>query len=335
MPTVTRAVPALLAALLPLLVGGCLSAPWVSPHETVITPREGYLEGAGGARIFYKVAGSGPDTVVAIHGGPGGNMGNFGTDLEPLTRNHVVIFWDQRGGGRSELPADTALLDARHSVGDLDALRRYFRMEKMTLLAHSFGPVLAARYAQEHPERVARMILVGSIGPSKRFADEYGRRFYGRMDTALARQTFMTVKALMDGTAPDPAATCREYERLQAQAGEARGEPKRGTGTNCDAPADALKYSFAWTSRITYASYGAWDYTTGALSNVTAPVLVIRGETDPTPLESDQAWARAVPNGRLLVITGAGHAPHAERPDVFFPAVEAFLAGGWPEGVER
>jgi proline iminopeptidase len=62
-------------------------------------------------------------------------------------------------------PADTALRDARYFVEDLDALRRHFGLERMNLLAHSFGPVLAARYAQAYPDRVARMIFMGAIGP--------------------------------------------------------------------------------------------------------------------------------------------------------------------------
>jgi proline iminopeptidase len=73
---------------------------------------KGYLAGGGGARIFYRVVGRGSDTIVAIHGGPGGDMNNIAPDLERLAHRHTVIYYDQRGGGRSELPADTALLDA-------------------------------------------------------------------------------------------------------------------------------------------------------------------------------------------------------------------------------
>src|SRR5919106_2293557 len=72
-------------------------------------PAQGYLTGAGGAQIFYQVAGSGDDTVVVVHGGPGAGINDTRPDLEPLAQDRVVIFYDQRGGGRSELP-DTMLL---------------------------------------------------------------------------------------------------------------------------------------------------------------------------------------------------------------------------------
>ncbi|HEV2863359.1 MAG TPA: alpha/beta hydrolase [Pyrinomonadaceae bacterium] len=59
-----------------------------------------------------------------------------------------------------------------------------------------------------------------------------------------------------------------------------------------------------------------------------APVLVVHGEADPIPVASSEAWARAFPNGRLLLVKGAGHLPQVEQPEVFFGAVEAFLKGG-------
>ena len=61
-----------------------------------------------------------------------------------------------------------------------------------------------------------------------------------------------------------------------------------------------------------------------------APVLIIHGEADYLPLGGSRSWAAAMPNARLLVIPGAGHLPQGERPDIFFPAVETFLKGGWP-----
>lgn len=65
---------------------------------------------------------------------------------------------------------------------------------------------------------------------------------------------------------------------------------------------------------------------------ILAPTLVVHGAEDPMPLPGSAEWARAFPRGRLVVIPGAGHFPHAERPEQFFPAVETFLAGGKTTG---
>ena len=46
---------------------------------------------------------------------------------------------------------------------------------------------------------------------------------------------------------------------------------------------------------------------------------------DIVPLEGSEAYERLIPDARLLHLPGVGHYPHLERPDVFFPAVDAFL----------
>lgn len=299
--------------------------------RSATTLGEGYLAGSGGVRIFYRVVGNGPDTIVTIHGGPGGDMDNIAPDLERLATRHVVIYYDQRGGGRSELPADTILLHARYFVEDLETLRRHFGLGRMNLLAHSFGPVLAARYAQEHPDHVARMIFVGAIGPRRADAASYGRTMYARMQPATRDSIIALVEALLTGAAPDPVITCRAYEQLMHRAALEEGDSTTPKGGSCTAPPEAVKYAHRYTSQVTFASLGKWDYT-GALGRVSAPLLVIYGDRDPSPVSSQRAWAAALPQGRLLVIPGAGHGPHVGRPDMFFPAVDTFLSGRWPGG---
>jgi proline iminopeptidase len=62
------------------------------------------------------------------------------------------------------------------------------------------------------------------------------------------------------------------------------------------------------------------------------PRLVIQGEKDFIPMNGSREWVAGNPNARLLVIPAVGHFPHVEAPETFFPAVETFLRGGWPEG---
>ena len=71
------------------------------------------------------------------------------------------------------------------------------------------------------------------------------------------------------------------------------------------------------------------------MTAVSAPALIIHGVADYVTGEGSRQWARALPNGRLLLIEGAGHLSQAERPDVLFPAIDTFLAGRWPEGARR
>ena len=80
-----------------------------------------------------------------------------------------------------------------------------------------------------------------------------------------------------------------------------------------------------------YESLGEWDWR-NELSSLLMPVLTIQGQQDPIPMNSAKEWVEILPNARLLKIPSAGHVPFVEQSDIFYPAVEQFLNGEWPEG---
>jgi proline iminopeptidase len=162
-----------------------------------------------GVGLWYSDTGKG-SPVIVIHGGPGMDHATLAADLLPLAQHHRVIYYDQRGGGRSTLPADPALLTIDHHVRDLEALRQHLGLEKVTLVAHSFGPAIAGLYAIGHPERVERMIFIGPIPPRKgKFFEEFGATLGGRLTEAQKKRGEELQKAFE--TSNDVAAVCREY----------------------------------------------------------------------------------------------------------------------------
>ena len=172
----------------------------------------GYIAGAGGVRLFYRVEGSAPDTVVVLHGGPGLNLEGLRPDLRPLTPRHTLLYLDQRGSGRSEMP-DTLRLTAELMVEDLEAVRRTLSLERLTLLGHSWGAGLAVLYAARYPGRVGLMVLVGPIPPRLHpYMDQYIAGQEARRDSAESARS-----AVLDSlwaTAPDPYPPCRESTRI-------------------------------------------------------------------------------------------------------------------------
>jgi proline iminopeptidase len=96
-----------------------------------------------------------------------------------------VIFYDQRGAGRSTLPRDTTVLTAAAQVNDLDAIRRHFKVDRVILVAHSYGPLLAASYAIAHPEHVRAMVFFGPVPPHRGdFWQRFGKTMRTRTDSA-------------------------------------------------------------------------------------------------------------------------------------------------------
>lgn len=283
---------------------------------------------ADGARLFYRVVGRGADTLIAVHGGPGVDLESIAGDFAPLGARHVVIFYDQRGTGRSTLPRDTARLTAAQQVDDLDAVRRHFGLARVTLVAHSYGPLLAASYAIAHPAAVRRMVFFGAVPPRRGdFWTRFGATMNARLDSAARGRLADAQRRLADPTA-DARAACRDY--WAAAIPPRLAEPARTLSLVrsdlCASDPAGIRYGLTVTNRVVMASYGDWDLT-APLRAVPAPTLVVHGEEDAIPIALVAAWTTALPHATLLRVPRAAHFPYAERPDVVWPAVERFLAG--------
>lgn len=279
------------------------------------------IDAGDGVRLWYTTRGHGTPLIV-IHGGPGMDHNSLAADLQPLERNHRVVYYDQRGGGRSTL---TGRLSIDDHVRDLEALRRQLGLEKVTLLAHSFGPAIAALYAIRYPDRVDRMIFLGAIPPRKAtFFEDYGTAMTARM-TEEQRRRQGELQAMFADEAANTVAVCREYWSIGTPPRVARSLPPSLVRSDfCTASPEAIRFGMTKTNEATFASLGDWDWTAD-LKRVTAPTLIIHGEEDAIPMQLVEEWATALPNARLVRLPKTAHFPHAERPETVFPAIEEFL----------
>lgn len=308
----------------------CSNAEPDSEASVDATPEvhEGFVEAGDDVRLFYRTVGSGRDTMVVIHGGPGFDMEYFAADLEPLADRVTLLFYDQRGTGRSSLVSDSLQLDARRFVDDLEALRMHFGLDRLTLFGHSWGAAVAALYAFEHPESVGRLLIVGGV-PTRRaqLVDAFQRMAAGRDSTERRRMEERYEAHLAD---PGDAEACRAYYELWFRPFfDDPAAANRTRGDFCAGTPDALRNKVESVDRYTMASLGDWDWR-ASLNEVSAPTLVIHGTADPLPMDGARDWARALPNARLLVLDGVGHFPYLEVPDAFFSAVSDFVQGEWP-----
>ena len=184
-----------------------------SPSQVSIA-NEGYLVTSDSARLFYRVVGRGPDVVIFVHGGPGMNIEYVGRDFESLAANHTVVLYDQRGGGRSELPSDTTRLAVERQVADLDEIRRHFHPGHVAIIAHSYGPLLAAAYALAHPDAVSRMVFIGPLPPRR--GDVFARtdaEVNARLGVDDSKRAADAL-ARMNDPASDTRSACRDWARL-------------------------------------------------------------------------------------------------------------------------
>src|SRR5918994_5853685 len=122
-----------------------------------------------GVDLFVRRLGSGP-TVVVLHGGPGADHDYLRPGFDALAEGRELIYYDQRGGGRSPVTRDVPVGWTEH-VADLEALRAKWGLARLTIAGYSWGGLLALLYALEHTERVERLALI-SPAPAWRAARE-------------------------------------------------------------------------------------------------------------------------------------------------------------------
>ena len=122
---------------------------------------EGFVFVRRGLHLYYQVLGDGAETVLI----PNANW--LAELLQPLAEGRRLIFYDPRSRGRSSAVTDGRQLSLEDDVADLEAVRRYFGLEKVSLLGASYHAAVTALYALENPERVDRMLLVCPITPRR------------------------------------------------------------------------------------------------------------------------------------------------------------------------
>lgn len=285
---------------------------------------DGYIKTSGDIELYYLLAGTGSDTLVVVHGGPGAGIHSIMEPVMPLADDFLLIFYDQRGGGKSTLPEDTDLLHRDYFIEDLEAVRRHFNLESMNILAHSFGSLITAEYAKQYPERVNRMVFTAAVGPSREQAAVVYQSSPPSPDTILTNRAGMLLSELLQGTAEDPVSNCIEYEEISQRLAELRNKIVTWTGTSCEAPSEAIAYYYQFTAQITPRTFGNWDYTSG-MDHIQAPLLVIHGARDTLSVDSQYSWSEVLPNGNLIAVPEAGKTTITDQPEFVVPAIRDFL----------
>src|SRR5437879_6393911 len=248
--------------------------------------------------LYAREAGRG-QPIIVLHGGPDFDHSYLLPDLDRLADAFRLIYYDQRGRGRSGdhvLPEEVTLTS---DVDDIDRVRQHFRLQSSALLGHSWGTVLALEYALRHPERVSHMIL---MNPGPASAGDFAvlrKAYLQKLGADLDRQRDIRASAsYKEGDPETVAARYRlhfkpalkrpeDYEKLMAtmKAGFIR-QGKEGI-VKARAVEDRLM-------RDTWQVDG-YDLLP-KLRTLSIPTLVISGDHDFIPGEIAAHIARAIPN---------------------------------------
>jgi len=285
--------------------------------------RQGYFKGKDGVQLFYRIVGKGKDTVVFVHGGPGGGMDDGGLDLEFLSqKGYTFIEYDQRGGARSELVRDTAKLTVADHVMDVEALRRQFNLQKLSLIGVSWGCRILAEYYNQFPDHVNRLVFL-SPGPIVS-----GGQRRAATDSALGeyrRKRIAELTRLIDS------ASDRDLPSLWEQRMSIFGvvyvtdssHLSRERGSMANFSPLALR-NIRLQSFNRYYGNPPWDLR-HLLRNIQVATIVIEGAQSVVPLNDIRQWSDNIKGAKLILIPNAGHQNWLDEPDVVLNQLDIFF----------
>ena len=286
-------------------------------EETVIPAQTGYIS-LGEDSLYVRTMGQGPPLVI-LHGGPGMDHTYFLPQLTTLAEKHTLIFYDQRASGKSSFAGDSTRMRMNQFVADIESVREHFGLEQIHLLGHSWGGLLAMWYARTHPDRLHSLLLMNSLGADREFVQQAGQIQYSRFTPEDLAQMKAIRKSADFQVGKDSAVlaafrmsfAASFYHRdslnsLNLQLADHRMERQQ-----------KLNYLFR--------DMREYDLHAG-LQEVKAPVLILHGDYDATPLAAMEKLQGAIPHAQLKILPMCGHFAFIEANEKVKKAVEEFIS---------
>lgn len=263
-----------------------------------IASRFATIKLATGVTLNYREQGDEKgEPVIMLHGYTD-SWNTYALVMPLLSPAYHVFALDQRGHGNSSKAE--CCYTMQQMAADVVALMDAKGIAKATLVGHSMGSMVAQLVAIHHPERVARLVLIGSmvVGGNP-----------GVLEFNGAVQTL---------TDPIDPAFVRDFQ-MSTLAGEI------SPAFLDKVVAESLKVpAHVW--RQAMANFVEQE-TTPDLHKISAPTLIMWGELDPYFPRSDQeTLATLIPQATLRIYEQVSHNPHWEQPERFVADLEQFLA---------
>jgi L-proline amide hydrolase len=279
-----------------------------------------------GYETWYRTVGEtepGKLPLLCLHGGPGATH-DYLESMEAMAETgRKVVFYDQLGCGKSDLPDDPSLYTVELFVDEVDAVRGALALDRIHLFGSSWGGMLAMEYALTQPPGLAALVLASSPASIPQWVEETGK-----LRAQLPADVQETLTRHEDaGTTDDPeyAAACEVFYRRHV--------------CRVDPWPDYVLRSFAFLEEhglVYRAMNGPSEFhVTGTLrewsvvdrlGEIRVPTLVVTGEHDEATPPINRTVSEGIPGAESVIYPGASHMAHVEDTPGYVRLLDGFLS---------
>lgn len=313
-------------------------------YDNSASQREGFWTMRDGIRIHYRIVGTG-DPVLIVHGGPGEPYKKAWEGLNRIQQGYSFIYYDQRGCGQSSRPIDrlskcewkecqpelSKKLGIEAALMDMEEIRQIIGTEKITVIGHSYGAVIAALYATEFPDSVNKLVMV-SPAPSIRIPIDSDDDVYTIISKDLPvnenaefekyRENLWEPEHVLKMDEEELSVQNRRffyfYDEYHRNVGLPNSVKLIDDLVDKSTIGGWLPYGYAWSFPDTF------DYR-GNLKAIKSPTLILWGDKDITRENWANDYQRYISNSKVVMISNVGHFMFEENPTAFADAINDFL----------
>ena len=286
--------------------------------KPIPAPREeGFTTTTASPLYWAKYGQPGAPRLLVLHGGPGADHCYLLPQLLHLGEKYDLLFYDQRGGGRSRSDARIPVAWRDH-VGDLGAIVEEHGLDPLSIVGYSWGAMLGLLYTLEqrgNPQvrAASRLVLINPAPLTTEYRRQFEAEFARRQQSPEIRslRDELTASGLREND--PPAYRQRAFELSVAGYFS---DPRKATDLTPFRVVGRVQQS-VWES------LGDFNLI-AALTGVRIPSIIIHGRDDPIPLASSREAASAL-GTNLVVLDECGHVPYVEQPSKLFAALDPFL----------
>ncbi len=267
--------------------------------------------------IYYKTFGSGMPLLI-INGGPGMNSDGFENLAKKLSKNYQTIIYDQRGTGKSVLKIlDTTTITMKLMMDDIEGIRKHLKIEKWSVLGHSFGGMVASYYATQYPEYIDKIILSSSGGIDLDLLNYVQVEINSKLSKEDLDSVNYWTNKITEGDTSHYAKLERGKHLAPAYVIDKKFIPviaERLTQGN------ATVNQLIWTD-LQKINFNCFD----KLKTFDKPVLIIQGKQDIIKAETAEKAHKAFSNSKVVFMDHCIHYGWLDNEEVYFREINSFL----------